>query len=550
MEDRAKQLIGIGDSLFSKKLQWDQLNQEIAENFYPMRADFTRSFTLGEDFGEGLMDSYPVQARETLGNLPSAMLRQGDWFAVKTGYEEIDEDPVNARWLEAATKRYRRLVYDRRANFVKATTEADHDYVSFGNPVLTVEESPDRDHFLFRSWHPKACAWMENAIGKIDHIQRDMPTTARTMKRRWERSAQGGLHSDVVYAAEKDPTKEFKVRHIVLPFDEIYGDDKSKRRAYRGNPFCSLYIDCDHQMILGEGPLPVFNYVVPRWRTVSSFQYGFSPATINALPDGRMLQMLARIILEQGEKAVDPPTIGKGDIFRDAVNLYAGGMTYVDLDADEKIQDVFQALKTGDGLPAGMEIKQDVRNLIAEAFLLNKLMLPSAKDMTAFETNARLDEFRRAALPFFGPIESEYHLPLLDVGFQMAVRNRAFNFKEMPKALQDEDVTFTFESPLNTAEGRKNVVAFQESVQLLAGASQFDKSIPTTMDFKQMTKDAVKGTGAPADWFADEETQQGAEDAQGTVDGLTEAAAALQGGAGVASQVADATIKLQQAGLA
>lgn len=387
---------------------------------------------------------------------------------------------------------------------------------------------------------------MENAVGKIDHIQRRVPMTARTIMKRWRKTA----HSDIQQAAERSPTTEFKVRHIVLPAEEVYGDDRKAMRRLQKMPFVSMYIDCDHEEILGEGPLPVFNYVVPRWRTVSGFQYGFSPATINALPDGRMLQMLARIILEQGEKAVDPPTIGKGDIFRDAVNLYAGGMTYVDLDADEKIQDVFQTLKTGDGLPAGMEMKQDVRNLIAEAFLLNKLMLPSTKDMTAFETNARLDEYRRAALPFFGPIESEYHLPLLDVGFQIAVRNRAFNFREMPEALQDGDVTFSFESPLNTAEGRKNVVAFQESVQLLAGASQFDKAIPSTMDFKQMTKDAVKGTGAPADWFADEEVQQSAEDAQGTVDGLTQAAAALQGGAGVASQVADATIKLQQAGLA
>lgn len=550
MESRAKELIQIGDSLFTKKLQWDQLCQEIAENIYPMRADFTRTFTLGEDFSEDLMESYPLQARETLGNMPSAMLRQGDWFAVKTGFEELDEDAANARWLEDATKKFRRLVYDRRANFVKATTEADHDYVSFGNPILTVEESPDRDHFLFRSWHPGSCAWMENAVGKIDHIQRKMPSTARTIKRRWERSAVGGLHSDIIHAAEKDPTKEFKVRHIVLPFDEIYGDDKAKRRAYRGNPFCSLYIDCEHETILGEGPLPVFSYIVPRWRTVSGFQYGFSPAAINALPDARMIQALARIILEQGEKAVDPPTVAKGEIFRDAVNLYAGGMTYVDLEADEKIQDVFQTLKTGDGLPAGMEIKQDVRNLIAESFLLNKLMLPSAREMTAFETNARLDEFRRAALPFFGPIESEYHLPMLDAAFQIAVRNRVFNFKEMPEALQGEDVTFTFESPLNTAEGRKNVQAFQESIQIIAAGAQFDNTVPAKWNLSKMVEDAVRGAGAPVDWENDEETQQSEGDQTRVIDGLAKAASMLSGGAQVGGQVADAAIKLQQAGLA
>jgi hypothetical protein len=547
MEARAKELVSIGDSLFSKKLQWDSLNQEIAENMFPMRADFTRSFTLGEDFSEDLMESYPVQARETLGNMPSAMLRQGDWFEVKTGFEEIDEDPANARWLEGATKRFRRLVYDRRANLVKATTEADHDYVSFGNPVISVEESPNRDHFLFRSWHPKECAWMENLVGKVDHLQRNMPTTARNIMARKAWAAKA--HQDIKNAAEKEPTKEFKIRHIILPAEEMYGDDRKMMRQFKGMPFVSLYIDCEHCIVLGEGPLPVFNYIVPRWRTISGFQYGFSPAAINSLPDARMIQSLARIILEQGEKAVDPPIVAKGEIFRDAVNLYAGGMTYADLEADEKLQDVMQAMEGGN-IAVGLEMKQDVRNLIAEAFLLNKLMLPSAREMTAFETNARLEEFRRAALPFFGPIESEYHLPLLDAAFTMGVRNRAFDFQEMPKALLDADVTFTFDSPLNTAEGRKNVVAFQESVQLLAGAAQFDNTIPTTMDFKQMTKDAVKGTGAPADWFKDEEAQQDEEESAKTADGLAQAAMALREGAGVATDVATATQAMQQAGLA
>jgi hypothetical protein len=547
MDSRARELVKIGDGLFKKKDQWDSLCQEIAENFHPLRADFTQSFTLGDDFATGLMDSFPVLARETLGNAPSAMLRQGEWFEVKTSEEELNEDPSNARWLEATTTRFRKLIYDRRANFVRATNEADHDWVAFGNPVLSVEESPTRDHFLFRSWHPKECAWMENAVGRIDHLQRTVMMTARGIMSRpaWAKNA----HPTIVETAKREPAKEFKLRHIVLPFEEVYGDDKAKRRKYKDLPFCSLYIDCEHETILGEGGLPVFNYVVPRWKTISNYPQGFSPASITALPDGRMLQQLARIVLEQGEKALDPPMYGKGEMFRDAVNRYAGGLTYVDLESDENIREALMFEEPGQGLAAGLELKADVRNLIAESFLLNKLLLPAEREMTAFETQARLAEFRRAVLPFFGPIESEYHLPLLDVAFQMAVRNEQFNIREMPDSLSDADVTFTFESPLHTAEGRAMVQAFQESVQILAGAAQFDQSVPTLMKFKDMTKDAVKGTGAPADWFADEETQQSEEESAKQVAGLAAAAAALREGAGVAGEVAGATTALRDAGL-
>lgn len=544
MDSRARELVSIGDKLFQKKEQWNSLNQEVAEYIYPMRADFTQSFTLGDDFSMDLMDSFQVQARETLGNTIGALLRQGDWFKVQTGLEEIDEDPTNGRWLEYATKVFRRLIYDRRANFVRSTNEADQDWVAFGNPVLSVEESPDRTHFLFRTWHPKECAWMLNQVGKIDHNQRNMLMTARNMKLRWPKN----LHQDIINAAEKDPSKEFKVRHIVLPFEEIYADDRAKRRQYKDNPFCSLYIDCEHEEVLGEGPLPVFNYIIPRWRTVSSFPQGFSPAAINSLPDVRMLQSLARILLEQGEKAVDAPMFARGEIFRDAVNRYAGGLTYVDLEADQKIQDAIFTEQPSSGLSFGMEMKQDVRNLIAEAFLLNKIMLPP-QQKTAFETQARLEEYRRAILPFTGPIESEYHLPLLDVAFQMAVRNNAFKIDEMPKALSDRDVTFTFEGPLNTAEGRQNVQAYQETLQMVAAGAQIDKTITTLIDWQKATKDAVRGTQAPADWFNDEETQQAAADETNTVDGLTQAAAALKGGADVGKSVADASLALQQAGM-
>lgn len=560
MDNNAKELVRIGSGLFSKKSQWDSLCQDIAANFYPLRADFTSPFTLGEDFSEDLMESYPVLAREQLANAIGAMLRQGSgqggWFEVKTGFEEVDEDPGVARWLEYATKRFRRLIYDRRANFIRATNEADHDYVAFGNPVLSVEESPSRDHYLFRSWHPRDCAVMENNVGKIDHLQRKMKVTARNMKRRWKKT----IHSDVEQACSSDPSKEFEVRHIVCATDDIYGDDRKMRRKYAGMPCLSLYVDVEHETILGEGGLPVFSYVVPRWRTISGFAYGFSPAAITALPDGRMAQALARIMLEQGEKAIDPPMFARGEIFRDAINRYAGGMTYVDLEADQDIRHALYTDESTQNIGVGLEMKQDVRNMIAEAFLLSKLQFPQLDGMPILQVQALLEESKRNLLPFFGPIESEYHLPLLDTAFTLALNNRQFDFAEAPdrlkRFLQNEDgspggeLTFTFESPLNSQEGRAKVAAFQESVQILAGAAQFDQTIPTTMQFKTMTKDAVKGTGAPADWFADEDVQQSAEEAQQNVARLTQAAAALKAGAGVATDVAGASIALQQAGLA
>lgn len=545
MDQNVTTLVEIGSRLFTKRRLLDALRQEIAERFYPMRANFTREYVLGNDFSLNVMDSYPVQAREQLSNLPNAVLRKDSWFSVKTGIEEIDEGSTNSAWFDVATKDLRKIVYDRRSNFTSSMNEADHDWVTFGDRIMSVEESQSRTHFVYRYWHPKDCAWIENADGSVDNMHRRMMVSARNMLLRWKDK----VHSDIRTCAGREPDKEFEVRHIVVPTDEIYGSDRKMMAKFRRFPFLSIYVDVTHQTVLQEGGLPCFNYIVSRWRKVSPYQYGFSPATINSLPDNRMLQQLALIMLETGEKSLDPPMIGKGEIFRDGLNVYAGGLTYVDLEADEKLQDVFQTIPFGNNFQVGLEIKQDVRNLIAEAFLLNKINLPNVREMTAMETDARLEEYRRAVLPFFGPYESEVHLPILDVTFQMAAHANVLSFEQMPKELRGEEITFDFTSPLKAADGRRLVSAFQESMQIIGPVSEIDPNIRKRYDIAKMTDDAVRGTGAPADWFTPDEENEANEEADSQVAQLQGVAATLADGAAVGSQVADATLKMKEAGL-
>jgi hypothetical protein len=557
MDQRAKDLVGIGDSLFAKRSPMLTFWQQVSEEFYAMRADFTSSFSPGEDIASHHMDGYPELARETLGNAPDAMLRQGNWFEIQTGFEELDEDPANAEWLEYATKRLRRLVYDPRSKFLRAAKEADHDYVSFGNAVVSVEESADRTHLYYRDWHLRDCAWMENASGTIDCLHRKDKWTARNLIRRWPKTAP----TEVKRIAEKDPMALVEVRHVCMPAEEYYADDvkqmKTRRRAERNNsevmPYVSLYIAPEHNVILSEGEMPIFGYVVPRWRTISGYPYAFSPATTIALPDARMLQSVARVVIEAAEKQVDPPMLAVQDAIREDLNVFAGGVTWIDADYDEKTGEALRQLQQVGDTRLGVEFRQDLRNLMAEAFLLNKLTFPVMNDMRAEQVAILNQQFRRAIIPFFTPIENEYHSPLLDASLQIATRNRAFNMP-LPDALEQYrqeggELVFSFENPLNTAEGRAAVSAFQESMAIITAASGIDQSIAAGYDFKKMTADAVKGTGAPADWKQDEKVEEAATEEANQTAGLIQAGQALQAGAGVAGQVADATLKMQQAGL-
>ena len=122
--------------------------------------------------------------------------------------------------------------------------------------------------------------------------------------------------------------------------------------------------------------------MIPRWQTVSGSQYAHSPATVAALPDARLLQSITLTLLEAGQKAVDPPMIAVQEAIVGGVNVYAGGVTYVDAEYDERLGEVLRQLG-GDaskgGLNFGVETAQDIREMISQAFFLNKINLPEAR---------------------------------------------------------------------------------------------------------------------------------------------------------------------------
>ena len=549
-DSRAETLSSISSSLFTDKRPYDEMCQEIAENFYPIRADFTAERSIGGDIAGNLSDAFPINSRETLGNSIDSMLRQGEWFEVGTGDEERDQRPANAIALKMATKALRRIVKDPRTMFDVATKEADHDWVAFGQPVLSWEESPQRTNLITRAWHPKDCAWMVDDSGKTNALHRKMNMQARNILQKFKTGKwTGRLHDDIKRCAEKEPTKKFPIVHILMPTEEIYGDDhKGMRRIRHG--FISIYIDPTHREILNELGSKTFNYLAPRYRTLSNLPWGFSPAALNSLPDARMLQAMAIVILEQGEKAVDPPIVGSSDVFVRDINLYAGGFTMVDLQDGQDIRNAMQVVETSQGLNTGLQLKQDVRNLMAEAWLLNKLFLPSLREMTAYETDQRMQEFRRAALPFFNPIDSQYHSPLLEVGFEMAVNMGYIDAGIFPEELQDEDISFTFSSPLKDAEGQQVVANFKQSVEIIAAGAQADETISKLFDIRRATIDAVRGAGAEPEWIKDEEAQE-REAAKGDqVNDLLQTANVLQTGSAAVADVSNAAMLAQQAGVA
>jgi hypothetical protein len=224
-------------------------------------------------------------------------------------------------------------------------------------------------------------------------------------------------------------------------------------------------------------------------------------------------------LLEAGEKIVDPPMIAVGEHVSGGINTWAGGVTYVDADYDERTGEVLRPMATdARGLQWGTDREMRVQEMITRAFYLNQIHLPDVSgEMTAYETQKRVEEYIRNALPLFEPMEVEYNGALCDTTFEMLQDLNAFKFLyvDMPEILSDQEIRFSFESPLQAAQSRANSAAFQQTAQVLATAAQLDPNIAHVVDLDKATRDAIEGTGAPADWLvpkeqADQAKQQAA----------------------------------------
>lgn len=547
-DSRCEELLRISGATFEQFRPWRQLNQDIARNFYPIRADFTETLNLEEIAGD-VMDGTPIHARETLGNAIDAMLRQGDWFKVGSGDGDRDKRPANAVSLNRVTNAMLSILRHPDSGSADAFKEWDMDWVTFGAFAGSIEESPvTRRHIVFKPWHLRDCAWLLNEDGQVDTFYRDLMLPARDIVRRHDKGIwTGEIAPAIRLAARLEPSKEFRIRHVLMPVDDIYGSSPDDVRRIR-HPFVSIYLDVENRTYLNDAGTPVFSYVVGRNRKLSGKPWGFSPMALNALQDARMLQDMALVILEQGQKAVDPPTIGAGSVFVRDMNFFAGGHTEVDLEPEQKLQDNFTTLETGN-IAAGLELKADVRALIMESWLLNKLTLPTLRDMRELEVQVRTDEFRRAALPFFQPIEPNYHSEVLGTTFAMGVNMGAIRPEMFSSDLRGGGLNFTYTTPLNDADGLDIVRKYYESVNIVTVGAQVDKTVANLYDLRAATEAALS-RGTLPEWVIPEEKRKQADQQADVVSGLTQAADIARQASGVTADVSNATMAAQQAGLA
>lgn len=529
---KAKDLKELGDNLFGKKSPINSLWQDIADNFYYERASFTLQRSIGMDFAANSMTSYPAMCRRDLGNAFGTMLRPvaKPWFHTGIRHSRI-KDNETRQYLQAFEETQRKAMYDPASKFTRATKEGDHDFAAFGQCAISVELNKEANGILYRCWHLRDLCWQENEEGDIGPRFRRWKPTAQVLMRTFGKDK---VHPDIVKQAKDTPFDECDVMHIVVEAD-MYDEDA------KGRPWWSIWYDNAHDTMIQADPSWTAHYRIPRWQTVSGSQYSYSPASVIALPDARVIQAMTFTLLEAGEKATNPPMVATIDAVRSDVSVYAGGITWVDPEYDEKTGEALRPMAQDfRGFNFGVRMNEDARAMINNAFYLNKLTMQrrTGERVTAFEISQDVQQYIRDALPIFEPMEHDYNAGICDDTFTLLWRNGALGSPlDWPKSLRGADISFTFESPLHDAIEQQKGQLLIQGEQLLASAIKLDPSIANIVDSKQAFRDALDGIGWPAIWLRNEVDVQAIDDAQKRQQQSQAMLAAIQQGASAAKDL-------------
>ena len=529
MDSIAQDLIRRQEGLASARSTLESHWQEVADLVRPMRADFVLRRQPGEKRQQKIFDGVAGLAADNLAAGLWGMITNSanDWFALRARLDESDESEETKAWLDDVTRRMRDAFSANGQRFYSRVMELYADLVTFGTGIFYVEEAPETGQVHYSCRHLAECYISENDREEIDTVFRRFSFTARQAHRKWADKCSDA----VIRALDKEPERRFEFLHVVMPRE----DAKWGRRDAKSLPFASFNIDVEGRKLLSESGYAEFPFQVPRWSTASRGVYGDSPAML-ALPDIKMLNAMSKTTIIAAQKAVDPPLLAVDETAVRGIRTHPGGIIYGGLDENGRRR--YEPLQTGGNIGLGLDLEQQRRDTVKEAFYFSLLLMVQQPNQTATEVLARQEEKLRLMGPHLGRIQSEFLDPL--IRRQFGIMNRAGLLPKAPKQLEEVGVRIEYVSPLAKAQRASEGSAIVRALEAMAPLGAIRPEIFDNLDADATARMIAHAFGVPSRLLVDPKVVARKRKGGGNTARLQEMLGGLMGGlGGAASAVPD-----------
>ena len=401
------------------------------------------------------------------------------WFALRLADEELNAfDPVRD-WLWDAETRLLASFGPQASRFYAVLPELFADLACFGTAVFYSEEIGRTGRFNDAVRPLAECFIAENAGGEVDTVFRRFTLDpaqavqlfADAVSARTRKAALAGSRDRVAFL------------HAVFP-------DAAPDAAH---PFTSVYVEEEAASIVSRDGYFEMPYQVPRWTQGAGEAYGRGIGD-QVLPDMRLLVRMEETVLRTAELMADPPMAVPDKGLARGAHVRPGGISYGALDHDGGLR--IKPIYTGANPSMALDLIEQRRQSVRDAFQLSLMQLVASPNMTATEFMARHEEKLRLLGPNLGRIQSEFLSPLIRRRFGLLMR--AGLLPPPPPEIRGQDLTIEYVSPLARAQMAAEAQAVGRLYDSIAPVAALDPAVAFNIDHDEAVQVMGRGWAVPA----------------------------------------------------
>jgi hypothetical protein len=480
-------------SMTAQRVNFDSTWQRIAELIDPDNALFTQKLGWqGQRRDQFQFDSTGQLALGRFASIMESVIspRTQQWHALAPSDDTLRKNRKVMAWCEEATRRLFRARYAPVAGFVSASSEHYRALGAYGNGCTYVEDIPGRT-LRYSSEFIGHLSVARDAWGLVNVVHREFVLTVA--------QAQQKFKTLPPRFARERPDREFTFIHCVRPRK----DRDPQRKDFRGMAFGSYYVCTDApDAVIDEGGFRTMPYIYSMYETAPGETYGRGPAS-KVLPTLNTINEQQKTILRAGQLAVRPPLLLPDEDVLSNFSMRESALNYGAIDSMG--QPRVLPLNTGANIPVGLELVQDARSVINDAFFVTLFqILVENPRMTATEALLRAQEKGELLGPPAGRQQTTYLGPLIER--ELDLLDKAGVLDDMPRELEEAGgfLEIEYTSPLDRFQRAQEGAGIMQTVETLGLMAQYDPKAMRVMNFERAARRMAEVAGAPADILNDE----------------------------------------------
>ncbi len=498
IQEKVDDILHMLPTLESERMPWENVWRQVDERVNPLGDGGFQARSKGKIRGLENFDHTASLGLERFVAAIGGMIipRGQQWHVLTTTDKELNKVPAVQRWLEHATDRLFEMRYNPHAGFETEANNGIRSLGSYGSLPMWVDHWEGRGLF-YKCFHLSEIYVREDFRGRVDTIVRKWTDSVRKIVQQFPDIDKlppliAKAHGDQKW------DQEFEMLHVVRP----RGDRDVERLDFRRMAYESIYISVADKKCVREGGYRTLPMAFSRYVTSPRELYGRSPA-IQVLGTIKTANEIARTLLRAGHKAVDPPLLTQEDGVLSQIQTMPGGINVGGVDFMGR--QTVQPMSTGANLPIGMELLNNEREVIRDAFLekVFSLVMERKDRMTATEVLEVSRLQGMLATPTAGRQETEWLGVQIEREFDIGLDAGQID-PPPPEVIEaGAKMRVTYDNPLNRAAKAEEAIGFGRMVEMLTPLAAIDGSVFDVIDTEAAPRNLAQSLGVRASYLRD-----------------------------------------------